>query len=89
VGEPDPVGLGGEPKQAAIGVEPVTPTRLDELETGLLAAIEQALANPAVHAKHYIRQCRAMAADFHQPVGEPRGFRRGATARARLISKIR
>jgi hypothetical protein len=65
VGEPYSIGLGREPEQTAIGIERMAPTRLDELETGLFAAIEEALANPAIHSIHDVQRIGPEARDLH------------------------
>jgi hypothetical protein len=42
VGEPYSVCLRREPEQATVGIERIAPTRLDKLEAGFLATIEEA-----------------------------------------------
>ena len=63
--EPDPIGLGGKPQQAAIGVEAVAPTHLDKLEAGLLAAIEETLVDLAIHPKNDAHRVVTEARDLH------------------------
>ena len=65
IGEPDAVRLGGEPKQAAVGVEGVGPARLDELKARLLAAHNQALADAAVDAEDDVQRVGAELRDLN------------------------
>ena len=64
VGEPYSIGLGRQPQQTAIGIEHVLPTRLDEFNTGLFAAVEEALANPAIDPKYNVESVGAEARDL-------------------------
>ena len=73
VGEPDAVGLGRQPKKAAVGVEGVRAPGLDELERGLLAPIDEPLADPAVDAEHEVQRVRAEARDLND-LGDPGGI---------------
>ena len=50
MGEPYSVRLGRESEEAAVGVERIAPTRLDQFETGLFPEVEQAFADLAIHS---------------------------------------
>ena len=62
VGEPDALGLGGEPEQVAVAVERPRPPRPDQLERGLVAPVDQPVAN---------RAARLLERDLDRLVAEP------------------
>ena len=72
IGQTNAVRLGREAQQPAIGVEPIGPARLDELEADLLAAHDKSLVDAAVDAKDDVERIRAELRDLHD-FGEPRG----------------
>jgi hypothetical protein len=61
IGQADAIGLGGQTEKATVGIEPVGAPCLQELETVLLAAIDEALAHAAVHPEDEIQGVRAKA----------------------------
>ena len=64
IGEADAVGLGGKPKQAAVGVEGVGPAGLDELKADLFAAHDQPLADTTVDTEDDVERVRAELGDL-------------------------
>ena len=72
IGQANAVRLGREAQQAAIGVEPIGPARLDELEADLLAAHDEPLVDAAIDPKDDVERVRAELRDLHD-LGEPRG----------------
>ena len=79
MGEPDAIGLGGQPQQAAVGIERVAATRFHELEAALLAAIDKAFADSAVDPKDEVRGIGAETRDLDD-LRDPSGIE---TAQAR------
>jgi hypothetical protein len=65
VGEPYSVRLGREPEQAAISIERIAPTRLDEFEAGLFPAVKQTFADLAIHSICDVQRVGAEARDLH------------------------
>ena len=72
VGKADAVRLGREAQQCAVGIEPVTRGRPRRDRAGLLAAIEQPLADAAVGAEDEVQRVGAEARDLHD-FGDPAG----------------
>ena len=71
IGKTNAVRLGREAQQAAIGVEPIGPACLDELEADFLAAHDEPLVDAAIDTKDDVEGIRAELRDLHD-LGEPR-----------------
>ena len=66
------VRLGRKAQQAAIGVEPIGPARLDEFKADFFAAHDEPLVDPAIDPKDDVECIWAEPRDLHD-LGKPRG----------------
>lgn len=64
MGEPQPVSLGGKTQQPAISVESIGPSGFEELETGLLATVDQPLPDASAHAEDEVERIRPEPGDL-------------------------